>query len=576
MAPMSRNMRPQIIDGPGSLTCTAGGLQDVGSPDYNVPAGTGHQGWKPIVENVVGLDAAVILTGSGQLQLNSVQFNTFTDSNPFVFQDATCTTQLPKYTPLAKAIANGRDANNNTITITQDLNNASAFNNPSSTVNYNQIMSVILSGVDGSGSLAACADPRRVAAVRDFSVTGLGLTGSIQHVLRRDDNSGTTDTFKDRIMVVTNTGSIATRYPWTGGRFCNGTAVGSISGSAPQQGVCSAGNVPTCVQDADCQSGSGAICLFNGNNQDFDPIRRPCMDATAGRRPTSCTNMLSGAPCNAGDASCTQGLVVALSDADDKVAAGNSRVTDVTTSIGYRVGSSSLLWIGYAGREAADATNFGTKSLAINTIRPTDENVISSNYLLARRLYVQSGDKKTVPFSTGTPKDAADLPGATCGQAQVDAEQALFSLVLSNRTIMDPIVRNLNFIRCSRSADGGDPSGESNNLCSLAPFGATPGAFGALSPSGAVSGNNGGRKSIDSQGRLWNPTTQTASNVGLCAGTETWVSGKCTAAGADVPLYTGRSFGSACSQNSDCTSNNCTNLLGHGAAGQVYGLYCGN
>jgi hypothetical protein len=561
LAPMSRNFRPTVMDGPVTATC------DTGSPDYPATAALGaHQSWAPVAQNVVGLDAAVFVIGSGAT-LNTIDFNTFTDSNPLT--GCAPAPLGPKYTPTDKAVPNGRDATNTTtVALSTNILDGSAFNNKNSTVNYNQIMSVILSGVDGSGTLAACADARRVRAVMDLS-TALGLTGSIQHLIRRDDNSGTTDTFKDRIMVVANTGTIAARYPWTGGRFCNGTALGSINGSVPQQGVCSNNSATVCVADSTC--GAGNFCLYNQNNQDFDPIRRPCMDTQNGR-----TNMLSGAPCVAGDASCTQGLVVALSDTDVDVSGQTPPlVTDITTSIANRTAGSQSVWMGYAGREAGGG-RFATKSVSINTIRPTDPNVISSTYLLARRLYIENDT-----LANGTAKDPSgvdvntNLGTGACGVPAVAAEKALFNSVLASRAIMDPIVTARNFIRCSRFTDGGDPCSESNNLCCNPPFGPVPGTLSALNPSGTLGGNVGGvwvggRKSIDSQGAVWNGL---AAVQIACTAAASYVSGSC-AAGGTSPLYTGRPAGFACSQNSDCGSNSCTDRFGHGAPGQVYGLYC--
>ncbi len=529
LAPMSRNFRPTVIDS------AASGFSARTAAN---PTGTGHVAWAPTAANVVGLDAAVFVVKNSVL-LDNLDFGTFIDASvPTAF----------------------RKAKHNDTALLPDFGNGSAFNNLNPTVNYNNIMSVVLSGVDGSGTIKACADPRRVQAIQDLAGL-LGVT-TIEHVIRRDDNSGTTDTFKDRIMVVPNTGGIATRYPWTGGRFCNGTAVGGISSTTLQQGLCSATRTTTCTVDANCPAGEK--CWFNLNNQDFDPIRRPCSPADGTRAPTSCTDMVTGAPCKAsdGNANCTQGLIVALTDTDP----GSS---DITISIGNRVKISGGEVIGYAGREAASAA-LTTKSLGINTIRSIDDRVRDSTYLLARRLFIQNS------YVNSTSVD--DIP--TCNQTnngitgggsdQLTKEQNLWSAFLSNRALMDPIVRQFNFIRCASTADGDDPCNESNNLCCTVPAAPTPGAYGAYTPSGAFT--TGGAKSINSAGKLWNGTSAvpaTCAAGALCVG-----GGTCDAVTLTCPNAELRPLNAACSVDSDCLSTRCRNVFGHGSPGSIHGLYC--
>jgi hypothetical protein len=560
IGPMSRNFRPSIIDAssPDYVARTAGGTQN------------GHAAWAPTTANVVGLDAAVFVV-KANAALADIDFPTFND------------TAVP--TAFRKAVMNNAG-------LTAAFGNPGAFNNLSAAVNYSNLMSVVLSGVDGSGTLAACADPRRVQAVQDIA----GLTGAstLAHVMRRDDNSGTTDTFKDRIMVVANSGTIAPRYPWTGGRFCNGTAVGGISGAAVQQGICSNARTTYCTSNTVCGTG---VCQFNLNNQDFDPIRRPCMAASATAAPTSCTDMTTGLPCQAGDgnANCTQGLVVALSDTDP----GSS---DITTSIGRRIGNASGEIIGYAGREAGSAT-FGTKTLNINTIQSIDDRVRDSTYLLARRLFIQNSAANSVVGSPDYPNDNQTANSNTGGGTdQLTKEQLLWNGILTNRFAMDPIVRGFNFIRCG-TVDGEDPGTLSNNLCSIVPAAPVPGALGAYLPSGAVSGANGGAKAIAFDGRV--PTTVTT-GTGVTSG---WQNGRaCTAAapctcstttpclglplvsvtsaaaalcvtggsapaGGACPAPALRPSNAPCTVNAECSSGTCADRFAHSTGG-VDGLYC--
>jgi hypothetical protein len=638
LAPMSRNFRPSVIDAlspdfvkrclnaadPG---CTAA-----------TPTASGHAAWAPTVANVVGLDAAVFVVKNGVV-LDNIDFTTFVDNSvPTAFKKGNVNNPL-----LPTAFGSGNAFGNLTSTCTT----CSGAACPAACVNYNNLMSIIMSGVDGSGTMKACADPRRVQAVTDMAGL-LGVT-TIAHLFRRDDNSGTTDTFKDRIMVVSNTGAIAARYVYTGGRFCNGTAVGQINGAAPQEGICSSNRATKCFADKDCGTANTpnapggctaaagpnqcVYCQFNLNNQDFDPIRRPCTPFDGSRAPTSCTDMTTGAPCQFGDgnANCTQGLVVALSDADPGTSVAPAPGNDITTSIGKRVGSSDGTVIGYAGREAA--LNTGAKALKINTIKSSDENVRASSYLLARRLFIQnsfanSTDPNDVPTDNQT---ANSVTGG--GSDQVTKEQALWTQVLSNRALMDPIVRQYNFIRCAsnppiNTGDGGDPAAESGNLCSTTPAAPTPGALSAYIPSGGFgalrcsnapltactvatvatdcpaatpaptcgsNANVGGAKSVNSAGRVWNGTT--AINVSAASGL--CVSGKsaglfcaggpnsgavCTVATQATDCTGAFTCGacpdadklaanSPCTQNSDCASNSCTDKFTHSSGGKD-GLYC--
>jgi hypothetical protein len=549
IGPMSRNFRPTIIDPlvPGWAPRTAA-----------APTANGHAAWAPNVANVVGLDAAVfVVKATGAL--DNIDFTTFVDSSvPSAFKKANINNPS-----VPDTFGNGNGFGNIDAACTL-CGQAGQPTCSATCVNYNNLMGVILSGVDGSGTLKACSDPRRVQAIQDVA-GNLGAT-TLSHLFRRDDNSGTTDTFKDRIMVVRQTDATAPRYVYTGGRFCNGTAVGQISGAAVQQGLCSTSRA-VCTVNADCTaSGAGQVCQFNLNNQDFDPIRRPCTPSDATRAPTTCTDMTTGARCLASDnnPNCTQGFIVALSDTDPGA-------SDITVSIGKRVGLGDGSVIGYAGREAA--LNTGAKSLKINTIGSTDDNVRPGSYLLARRLFIQntfanSVDANDVPTVNQT---ANSITGG--GGDQLTKEQALWNGVLSNRVLMDPIVRQFNFIRCASTADGDDPSLESGNLCGVTPAAPTPGAFGAYTPSGSFGASNTlGAKSINSAGRVWNGTTAVQAT---CAAGALCVSGVACPAVAPLvcPDAAKLPANAPCTVNSDCTSSSCTDKFAHSTGGKD-GLYC--
>jgi hypothetical protein len=596
IAPMSRNFRPKFID---SLDTTGtGGADFVARTATNLTA-VGHAAWKPSPDNVVALDAAVFLVDAA-VPLTDLQFNTFFDN--------AAGNSVPK-------------ASKNNDTLPLSFGHASINEALNPTFNYSNIMSVILSGVDGTGTVKACADPRRLQALQDLS--DAMAVSTLNHVYRRDDNSGTTDTFKDRIMVVDNTDTKnLNRYPFTGGRFCNGTALGNIDGSTQLQGTCSVSRATTCYSIKDCPgAATGEVCQFNLNNQDFDPIRRPCAAASATAAPTSCTNQVTGQACQANQAGnkfcsvttgtactadancpatekcldfCTQGLVVALSDTDP----GSS---DITISIGNRVKDGQQQVIGYAGRAG---TTVGTgdvvKPLFINGTSPAsadggDDYVRQETYLLARRLFIQSPYTKAGAAKAGsTAQDAIDDTqtnlGVTGGNTfQLAAEKAFFTGFLTNRARMDKISRDKGFIRCASllnntacsglteaDCDGADPAGDlTPNLC-VSPAVAVVGALGAYLPNKTTGTNDalgrgtGSAKTINSAGRQWTSAGLIqAPGSGLC------VSGG-TAAGtpAVCPDVLPRPVEAPCTQPSDCASGFCRNSHGHGSLGKGYGLYC--
>jgi hypothetical protein len=532
IGPMSRNFRPKWID-----------ALAVGS------AGNVKTSWYPGVANVVALDAAVFVVKS-TTSCKNVSFPTIVDS-----ATGTGVTR----------------ARTNTTTLPTLFGNGTAFNNLASTANYDNLLMVALGGVDGSGSLQACSDPRRVQALQDLA--GCMGVDHIEHIYRRDDNSGTTDTWKDRIIVTASTAD--PRYPWVGGRFCNGQSIGGINGANPQYGICSVTrSITTCANDAGCPTGE--VCQFNLNNQDLDPIRRSCVAPDATHAPTSCTDTTTGLACQASDnnPNCTQGLIVALTDTDPPYSA----LQDITTSIAARVKNDSTgTTTGYAGRTAV-APGLGTKGLAINTTGFTDTNVRKDAYLLSRRLFLQNALAAGQPAAEA-PTDTATAIGITgAGAPQLTAEQNLFNFMTDvngsasnpvgtpGRCNVDPIVKQFNFITCTTDCNT-DVSTLSGNLCANTPAPAVAGALGALLPNGPKSGTVpvvvngftfnygvGGAKFINSTG----------SNAACTAGS-VCVSGPCTAA-LTCPAANGRPSNAACSQGSDCASGQCIDALGLAAA----------
>jgi hypothetical protein len=477
---------------PGQLVYVGGGsgtaetamsnnVQSIGAMSRNLGSAvlTAHPTWAAGVPNVIALDAAVIVTRNSAGRIKNI-------STP----DAPNTAQ------------------NTRVAVP---NVASAYTEGVPGSGYTQLLQVILSGVDGSGSVAACADPRRVQAVTDFAALNNVVT--IEHFYRRDDNSGTTNVFQDKLNV---------------GRFCNGRArgvLGTVSTTNP-----------------------------NLNNQDLDPIRRPCR--SPGTRPaTTCTNVSTGAFCAAADNAatpgceatntcpCTQGLVVALSGGDNA-----TTLVDVTTTIADRVAADSAgQTFGYAGREAARQPGAPTNAPFINTTSYGDGVVRLDGYLLSRRLYLQRGADITSGGTGGG------------GAPRVAAEAALFNFMTDpdgtsnpdgsqGRCNIEAIVKQHGFITCTSSC-GTNPTG--NNLCAKAPFPAALSTLANCLPNSATGGP------------AWNfgavTNTGTTNQVCCSDGSTVVPGGTCPAANA------GRARLASCDSNGQCASGLCIDVLGNGS-----------
>jgi hypothetical protein len=440
-----------IYDGTGSgnaeneMKSTAGtaagrlGVQSIGpmSRNFRPATATMFPTWAPTVQNVIALDAAVIVTKNSAGRCKNITL-------PLLATDST-------------------KANQNTASLAAGI----AFGTTGS--GYDQILEVILSGIDGSGSVAACSSPARVQAIADFAACN-GL-GTLNHLYRRDDNSGTTDTFKDKIM-----------RNGAGGRFCNGAAAGVLGGNKAHP---------------------------NLNNQDNDPIRRPCDVSSATRFQITCTDMTTGLACNSAAAPCTQGFITALSENDPGF-------SDITLTSGNRIAADPTgATVGYAGREATRVVT-GAAGAFINTNPPSDALTRLDLYLLARRLFLQRGPSNptldataaaTAAVGTGAPAtqlvndNAALTSGLTCpdgttnfcaggGATQFGLETTLFNYMTDpggvaspdgapGRCNTDPLVKQYGFITCLDDCLA-TPSGASN-LCSKAPY-----AYPASPPSACV------------------------------------------------------------------------------------------
>jgi hypothetical protein len=323
IAPMSRNFKQSVL--------------------------TAHPNWNPQQQNIIGLDAAVIVEKNA----------------------ASGFSKCPNLAAALDSAAPGK-------------------------AQVDTLIGLVLAGKGGTGDTAACSHPDRLAAV-DALAGCFGGISFIDHFYRRDDRSGTTDTMKERFRVQ---------------RFCNGRGPGLISG------------------------------LDNNlANDDADPIRRTCVPASSTHAKTACTLWPASTQCTAGDANCTQGLVVALSQSDPNL-------PDITTSIARRIRlDSNNQTVGFAGREASRQT--GNAATNINGISASNFAIRTSAYISSRRLYVNFSDIALADTANDT--------------AQTNLYTWMTDPLQGGRGNVDPILVAHGFLPCTD--DFSDPSGP-NNLCS--------------------------------------------------------------------------------------------------------------
>lgn len=442
-------------------TGATGDKQCIGpmSRNFKSAVTAAHPTWAPTERNVLGLDAAVF-----------VEANTATHAR--------------------------------NIALPTSGNAAAANTSPAGFVlfqpgsGYTQLMEIILAGTDGSGSVAACSDPRRINAIADLAAMQGTPSGTINHFYRRDDNSGTTDTIKEKLQIK---------------RFCNGAARGVLGSNAANP---------------------------NLNNQDLDPIRRPCEAPRAGWKATACTDVTTGRACSASDnnPNCTQGLVVALSIGDV--------VTDVTVSIGQRV-AADFDSFGFAGREG-DVLVDQASAPYVNTNPPSNSLVRLNAYLLSRRLFLQFAASAVGGGTCTTPP--APLTGVG-GASRVAAEERFYDWATSpdnfGRCNMDPIMIARGYIACTDDCTAPFPAG---NLCN-GPYEAAASTTAACIPYAAAGGP------------VWNYGQVACTAGSICCSTNA----ACPASGF-CPAANGRPADAACSSNSECASGVCDDVYGLGIA----------
>jgi hypothetical protein len=243
------------------------------------------------------------------------------------------------------------------------------------------------SGTISNGTTAECSDPCRVCLVNYLASASCQPVNRIEHLYRRDDKSGTQDTFREKIA---DPSGNPVKF------WCNGKSEGNNS-------------------------------LPGGNikNEDLDPIRRGCVAEDSTHAYSRCTYYPTAYTCKSGDPvlpangtitvteptgaswddvnkkwvettgsktyvnplntaiSCTQGLMVALSENDP----GS---TDITVSIGNRVKNDpNGFSMGMAGGASQSLISPPNDAVNINTITNDPGNVYPGAYKFSRRLFFQ-------------------------------------------------------------------------------------------------------------------------------------------------------------------------------------------
>jgi hypothetical protein len=350
-------------------------------------------------------------------------------------------------------------------------------------------LAVLISGMPSSGTVsmgttAECSDPCRTCLV-DFLGGAAGQApgnGRIDHIYRRDDKSGTQDTFREKIV--------------------DGCVGGACSGNNPVKFWCNGKS-----------EGNNSLPGGNIKNEDLDPIRRGCAPEVAGLYSYSrCTYYPLAYTCTNGDPilkanssvtvpeptgstwddvnkkwvettgsktyvnplsvdiSCTQGLLVALSESDPFGSIG-----DINISIGNRVGLDPW-WstMGMAGLLSSAVA--GSDAVNINTITNDRGNVYPGAYKFWRRLYFQRNPTfvDTNGICTANRGNATVAPCDT--RTGRSFEESLVLAWAANDCNLSPIVTAAGFLDklaygCSDNCTSGSGSQQESAIVTCIPPG---------------------------------------------------------------------------------------------------------
>jgi hypothetical protein len=325
-----------------------------------------------------------------------------------------------------------------------------------------------------TGTTQECAHPERLAALQ--RLTSSATLNRIDHIFRRDDKSGTQDTWREWLQFT---------------NWCNGKSEGNTNAIGS-----------------------------NMKNEDLDPIRRPCEGGnwvlrdpnhpyndpnnpyvSGDKQVTKCTYYPLAKTCNANDPDigpgtvggdytapdptdqtktvtnpygvirCSQGLVVALSESDDYTSSlipPNPAALDITQSIGKRVAGAQFD-MGLAGL----ASNvLGTSAVKINTNAPSLSNIHKQTYLLSRRLFLQ----RALDVQ-------ATIAGSLTlgGQDRVDQENVLYDWT-ANHCNVNPLCLKYGFVATLQGADVSHPLADCSDACTNSKQSGNVGGCGRADP----------------------------------------------------------------------------------------------
>ena len=322
-----------------------------------------HPTWAPAPEQVMCLDAAVLTVKAKNPHLQNITVTPPPGPSP-ISDLAIILGGYPKgcwgLTPANCMITYG-----------------ASYNPPVANVN--------MSG----GTTPECAHPERLAALQ--RLTSSATLSRIDHIFRRDDKSGTQDTWREW-MQFTN--------------WCNGKSEGNTNAVGS--------NMKNEDLDPIRRPCEGSDWTLTDPNSPYDPNTNPYIGGT--KQVTKCSYYPLAKTCNANDPDigpgaaggdytapdpndqtktvknaygvirCSQGLVVAVSESDDPPS-NPPPLADITQSIGRRVSSNvSGFDMGLAGLASTQSGAFAVK---INTNAPNSTNVHKGQYLLSRRLFIQ-------------------------------------------------------------------------------------------------------------------------------------------------------------------------------------------
>ena len=412
----------------------------------------------------------------------------------------------------------------------------------SAITNHVTPLAVLVGGNPASGNTSKATTPECADPCRECLVGWLGSASQegvpIEHILRRDDKSGTQDTFREYLNVTPTNPKLAVAL------WCNGKSEGNTA-----------------------HPGHAGASLLN---EDLDPIRKDCMAGPNGQyAATRCTYYPTSQNCLSGDddipahgsktirgvtvsnpyanpLKCTQGLVVAISENDPAPA------TDITTSIGLRVefgaglAQGSIIGLtGLAGDLSGLPSSNGAAvntAVAIDGITPTTkDNIYFASYALSRRLFLQQN-----PRFTDAKTSAGELPGRT------NEELKVYNWVQNsaNGCALATIVQNAGFLQkirldCSKDCTTGPSAGSTISCLKGDPGIGTP------------------KQNIGAE-------TEACDSNYPCVADGTTTGHGCTTSCAAIPVLTSGAPGSACNLSDKCSGGNCAI-----AAGEVGGC-CGS